>query len=67
MAPEFGEVLFEPLTVDDVVDATIDGIRERRFLIAPAPNVLDMFRAKADDYEGFLSEMQERVAALRHR
>lgn len=65
MAVEFGSTIVEPMTVDTVVDAAIEGIGDGRFLITPAPVALDMFRAKADDYDAFLAQMQQRIAALR--
>jgi len=65
MAPEFGKVLFDPMPVDVVVDAAVDGIEAGRFMITPAPNSIEMFQAKAADYDGFLSQMQERLAAMR--
>lgn len=65
MAPEFGTVLFDPMPVATVVDATIKGIEAGQFLITPAPNAVDMFQAKAADYDGFITQMQQRLAAMR--
>lgn len=65
MAPEFGQVMVEPMGVDTVVDAAIAGIVAGDFLIAPAPVAVDMLRAKAQDYDGFLGQIQQRVAGLR--
>lgn len=65
MASEFGKVLVQPMTVDLVVDAAIAGITAGEFLITPAPVALDMLRAKAQDYDGFLSQLQQRVAEMR--
>lgn len=65
MAPEFGKVLFEPMSVDVVVDSAIEGITEGRFMITPAPNSIEMFQAKAANYDGFLSQMRERLATMR--
>lgn len=64
MAPEFGDVLFEPLTVDDVVDGAIDGIENGGFLIPVGPGVIETFQAKAGDYDAFLANMQQRVQSL---
>lgn len=64
MAPEFGAVLVEPMSVETVVDATVDGIENRQFLITPAPMALDMFQAKAQNYDGFLAQLQQRIASL---
>ena len=56
--------LVEPMSVDTVVDATIEGIENRQFLITPAPMALDMFQAKAQNYDGFLAQLQQRIAAI---
>lgn len=64
MAPEFGATLVQPMSVETVVDATIEGIAAGNFLITPAPMALDGFRAKAQDYDGFLAQMQDRVTQL---
>lgn len=52
------------MTVDDVVDAAVDGLADDRFLILPAPMPLTALRAKADDYDGFIKNMSEMIAAL---
>lgn len=65
MASEFGKVLVEPMTVDTVVDSAIAGITAGEFLIAPAPVAIDMLRAKAQNYDGFLTQVQQRVAEMR--
>lgn len=67
MASEFGEVIVEPIGVDTVVDATIVGITAGEFLIAPAPIAVEMLRAKAENYDGFLAQLQQRVAAIREQ
>lgn len=64
MAVEFGTVLVEPMSVDVVVDAAIEGITQGTFLITPAPIAVDMLQAKAQNYDGFLANLQERVASL---
>lgn len=64
MAPEFGSTLVQPMSVDVVVDSAIEGIGDGRFLIAPAPIAIDMMQAKAQDYDGFLAQLQQRVAGL---
>ncbi len=64
MAPEFGATLVEPMSVETVVDAAIDGMLAGRFLIAPAPVAIDMMQAKAADYDGFIGQLQQRVAKL---
>jgi len=64
MAPEFGAVLFEPLTVDSVVDGAVAGIENGGFLIPVGPGVVEAFQAKAADYDAFLENMQHRVQSL---
>jgi len=64
MASEFGTVLKQVLSVDAVVDSAVEGIESGRFLITPEPMALDMLQAKAQDYDGFLSNMQQRIAEL---
>ncbi len=65
MASEFGTVLKQPLSVDDVVASAVDGIEAGRFLITPEPVALEMLQAKAQDYDGFLANMAQRVAQMR--
>ena len=55
-----GEVL-EPAEVADVVLKAID---EERFLILPHPNVLDMYRQKAADYDRWLRGMRRYQRSL---
>lgn len=64
MAPEFGEVMFEPMSVETVVDAAVAGIEAGTFLIAPAPHAIDMFQAKANDYPAFIAKMQGVIAGM---
>lgn len=61
MAVDFGPVPMPPLSVEEVVDHAVAGIEAGTFLICPTPSSLDMFRNKAQDYEGFLEAMQARV------
>ncbi len=65
MAAEFATTMTKPMSVNTVVDAAVKGITEGKFLITPAPMSLDLFRAKAQDYDAFLTQMQQRVDALR--
>lgn len=67
MAVEFGKTVVEPMSVDTVVDATIEGIGDGRFLITPAPMALNMLQNKAQDYDGFLTQMQGLVQGLGNR
>lgn len=65
MASEFGKVLVEPMSVDTVVDSAMAGITAGQFLITPAPIAVDMLQAKAQNYDGFLAQLQQRVAAMK--
>lgn len=65
MAPEFGEVMFEPLSVDAVVDAIVAGLEAGTFIIAPNEQPMKMFQAKAADYDGFLANLQQRIQGLK--
>lgn len=67
MASEFGATMVQPMSVDTVVDAAIEGLVDGRFLITPAPIALDMLQTKAQDYDGFLAQMQDRVQGLGNR
>lgn len=65
MASEFGDVLFQALSVDDVVDCVIAGLDAGTFIIAPNEQPMAMFQAKANDWDGFLGNLQERVQGLK--
>ncbi|MGH9119405.1 MAG: SDR family oxidoreductase [Acidimicrobiales bacterium] len=55
---------------EDVADAVIEGLAERRFLILPHPEVADYYRHKADDPERWLDGMrrlQHQVLEAMHR
>ncbi|HEX7477782.1 MAG TPA: SDR family NAD(P)-dependent oxidoreductase, partial [Polyangiales bacterium] len=47
--------LIEP---DAVAEAVVAGVRERRFLILPHPEVAEYFRRKASDYDRWLAGMR---------
>ena len=49
-----GEVL-EP---DQVARLTVDAVGENRFLVLPHPHVLDMYRHKGEDYDGWIAAMR---------
>lgn len=57
--------LQQALSVDEVVDSVIEGLADDRFLILPAPMPLELFRAKAADYDGFIETLSGRVAAMK--
>jgi NAD(P)-dependent dehydrogenase (short-subunit alcohol dehydrogenase family) len=65
MAPDFGEVMFQPLSGDDVVDSIVAGLEAGTFIIAPNDQPMAMFQAKANDYDGFLANLQQRVQGLK--
>ncbi len=65
MASEFGEVMFQPLSVDHVVDSVIAGLKTGAFIIAPNEQPMAMFQAKANDWDGFLNNLQQRVQGLK--
>lgn len=64
MLPEFGETIVEPLTVDQVIDATVDGLETGEFLITPTPDTAAMFQAKAADWNGFFDGLRSRLAGV---
>lgn len=52
------------ISPEAVADAVVDGLDEEEFLILPHPEVLDYYRNKASDYDGWIKGMrrlQERV------
>ena len=65
MIDHFGPGMVEPLSVDDVVDAAVEGLADERFLILPSDQPLGMFQMKAQDYDGFIAGLQQRLAAMR--
>lgn len=65
MASEFGEVMFEPMSVDTVVDSVVEGLAAGRFIIAPTPQPMEMFQSKANNWDGFLAKMQERIKSMK--
>lgn len=62
MMSDFGDVIMEPLTVDQVVDSAVEGLEAGSFLITPMPMALDMFRAKANDIDAFHNNMRTRLS-----
>lgn len=55
----------EVLSAEDVAAATLDGVRDDRFLVLPHPGVLDMYRGKGTDYDRWISGMRRYQRALR--
>lgn len=53
-----------PLSVDDVVEAAVDGLVDGRFLVVPNDQPLELLRAKAADYDAFVAALGDRIAAL---
>jgi NAD(P)-dependent dehydrogenase (short-subunit alcohol dehydrogenase family) len=52
------------LSAQDVAAATMDGVREGRFLVLPHASVLDMYRGKGADYDRWISGMRKYRRAL---
>jgi NAD(P)-dependent dehydrogenase (short-subunit alcohol dehydrogenase family) len=48
----------------DVATATVDAIAHGRFLVLPHPEVLDMYRGKGADYDGWIAGMRRYQARL---
>ena len=48
----------EVLGPDQVAAVTLDAVRENRFLALPHPEVLDMYRMKGADYDGWIAGMR---------
>lgn len=46
------------LSAEDVAAATLDGVRQDRFLVLPHASVLDMYRGKGADYDRWISGMR---------
>jgi NAD(P)-dependent dehydrogenase (short-subunit alcohol dehydrogenase family) len=46
------------LSPEQVAESVLDGVRAERFLILPHPEVLDMFRRKAEDYDRWVRGMR---------
>jgi NAD(P)-dependent dehydrogenase (short-subunit alcohol dehydrogenase family) len=54
----------EVLDPDRVAALTLNAVRENRFLVLPHPQVLDMYRQKGADYDGWLVGMRRYRARL---
>jgi len=61
MIENFGGALMQPLTVDAVVDAVVEGLAAESFLILPGEGGDQMLNAKLADYDGFLANLNQRV------
>jgi NAD(P)-dependent dehydrogenase (short-subunit alcohol dehydrogenase family) len=46
------------LSPDEVAEAVLAGVADERFLILPHPEVLDFYRGKGLDYDGWISGMR---------
>jgi hypothetical protein len=53
------------LSPDEVAEAVLAGVAAERFLILPHPEVLDFYRHKAADYDGWIAGMQRLQARNR--
>jgi len=52
------------ITPEQVADATLDAVRNGRFLVLPHPQVLDMYRGKGSDYDRWIGGMQRYQRSL---
>src|SRR6185312_5404817 len=52
------------LEPDEVAALTLDAMRENRFMVLPHPEVLDMYRQKGTDYDGWIAGMRRYRARL---
>ena len=55
----------EVLAARQVAAIVVAALREERFLILPHPEVLEFFRRKAHDYEGWIAGMRRLQARFR--
>ncbi|CAN3127711.1 SDR family NAD(P)-dependent oxidoreductase [Mycobacterium sp. smrl_JER01] len=53
------------ITAADVAAATIEAMREDRFLVLPHPELLEMYRHKGGDYDRWISGMRRYQRTLR--
>ncbi|MET0702209.1 MAG: SDR family oxidoreductase [Mycobacterium sp.] len=49
---------------DEVAAATVDAVRDGRFLVLPHPQVLDMYRRKGANYDGWIAGMRRYQRSL---
>ena len=48
----------EVLDPGEVAELTLNAVRENRFMVTPHPQVLDMYRLKGTDYDGWIAGMR---------
>jgi NAD(P)-dependent dehydrogenase (short-subunit alcohol dehydrogenase family) len=48
----------EVLDPEEVAELTLNAVRENRFMVTPHPQVLDMYRLKGADYDGWIAGMR---------
>jgi NAD(P)-dependent dehydrogenase (short-subunit alcohol dehydrogenase family) len=53
------------LSAEQVAAATVDAVRDGRFLVLPHPEVLDMYRHKGSDYDRWIAGMRRYQRTLR--
>ncbi len=51
------------ISVDELADCTVQGLRDERFLILPHPQVLDYHQKKTADYDRWIAVMQQLKSA----
>ena len=49
--------LAPPMSVEECMDALMDGLAEERFIILPEPGVADMWAARGNDYDAWIGQM----------
>jgi NAD(P)-dependent dehydrogenase (short-subunit alcohol dehydrogenase family) len=49
---------------DEVAAATVEAVRSGRFMVLPHPQVLDMYRRKGADYDGWIAGMRRYQRSL---
>jgi NAD(P)-dependent dehydrogenase (short-subunit alcohol dehydrogenase family) len=54
------------LEPEQVADAVVSAIEQRRFLVLPHPEVLEFFRRKGSDYDRWIAGMQRLQAQVEH-
>ena len=54
------------ISAEDVATATIEAMRNDRFLVLPHPELLEMYRHKGADYDRWIAGMRRYQRTLRN-